>query len=37
MSGYEKMHSGKIYDPTDREIMKEQLKCLDTLRLMWLQ
>lgn len=27
----EKMHTGEVYDPTDPEIAKEQLKCLDRL------
>ena len=31
MSVKDKMHSGKIYDPNDPEIAKEQLKCLDML------
>ena len=28
---FEKLHSGKIYDPNDPKIMAEQLKCLDRL------
>lgn len=31
MTDKEKMHSGLIYLPTDEEIMKEQLLCLDRL------
>ncbi|MBE7046441.1 MAG: sugar O-acetyltransferase [Ruminococcaceae bacterium] len=31
MDNYEKLHSGKVYDPSDESIMKEQLKCLDKL------
>ncbi len=27
----EKMHTGEVYDPTDPEIAKKQLKCLDRL------
>lgn len=29
MTGYEKLHSGKLYDPQDPEIMKEQFACLE--------
>lgn len=31
MTNYEKIHSGEIYDPSDEEIMKQQLICLDRL------
>lgn len=31
MSQKEKMHTGELYIPSDEEIMKEQLKCLDRL------
>ena len=31
MNDFEKLHSGTIYDPYDKEIMKEQLICLDKL------
>ena len=31
MSNKEKMHDGSIYDPFDKEVQEEQLKCLDRL------
>lgn len=31
MSIFDKLHSGEIYDPADKEIMEIQLKCLDRL------
>ena len=31
MSNKDKLHSGEIYYPSDENIMKEQLKCLDRL------
>ena len=31
MTDYEKLHSGKIYDPNNEDIFKEQIKCLDRL------
>ena len=31
MSIFDKLHSGEIYDPNDKEIMEIQLKCLDKL------
>lgn len=31
MEPFDKLHSGKIYDPGDEEMMKEQLRCLDKL------
>lgn len=31
MTQYEKLHSGKIYNPADDSIMEMQLKCLDKL------
>lgn len=31
MSKYEQLHSGELYLPSDEEIMKEQLKCLEKL------
>ena len=31
MSEYDKLHSGELYLPSDEEIMKEQLNCLELL------
>ena len=31
MSNFDKLHSGEIYDPADKEITDLQLKCLDKL------
>ena len=31
MTIFDKLHSGEIYDPADKEIMEIQLKCLDKL------
>ena len=31
MNTYDKLHSGELYYPNDKEIMKEQLKCLEML------
>lgn len=31
MKPFDNLHSGKIYDPGDEEMMKEQLRCLDKL------
>ena len=31
MSEYDKLHSGELYLPSDEEIMKEQLNCLEIL------
>ena len=31
MDIYEELHSGKIYNPSSDEIMREQLMCLDKL------
>lgn len=32
MSNCKKLHGGKLYLPSDKELMKEQLACLDKLR-----